>query len=239
MVARLRLLSALCALVAAVIVVWQTNPAGQAAGRRVRHPDDQRHHHHQVAGHRDDRPGSVQPLPGHPARRGPAARAGLHPADTRGRAALQVRRRELSDGDRSIRLAHVRGDAARRRGRTRYRRSPRRAVLDHEADRLEQPLVDHLCGGVRHQLRGDSADHFLLADRVGARPRLHADQPAASARLSRRTTSTEAGPSESNARASRLSPRRSTDSARLLAATRGMSSWPAVRPSPGGRHWDR
>src|SRR5262245_6050250 len=31
MVARLRVLSALCALVAAVIVVWQTNPAGPAA----------------------------------------------------------------------------------------------------------------------------------------------------------------------------------------------------------------
>ncbi len=32
MVAKLRLLSALCALVAAVIVVWQTNPAGPVAG---------------------------------------------------------------------------------------------------------------------------------------------------------------------------------------------------------------
>jgi len=35
MAARLRVLSALCALVAAVIVVWQTNPAGPAAPGRV------------------------------------------------------------------------------------------------------------------------------------------------------------------------------------------------------------
>lgn len=35
MTAKLRVLSALCALVAAVIVVWQTNPAGPAAGGRV------------------------------------------------------------------------------------------------------------------------------------------------------------------------------------------------------------
>jgi hypothetical protein len=35
MVARLRLLSALCALVAAVIVVWQTNPASPVAGGTV------------------------------------------------------------------------------------------------------------------------------------------------------------------------------------------------------------
>jgi hypothetical protein len=35
MTAKLRVLSALCALVAAVIVVWQTNPAGPAAGRGV------------------------------------------------------------------------------------------------------------------------------------------------------------------------------------------------------------
>ena len=32
MVAKLRVLSALCALVAAVIVVWQTNPAGPLHG---------------------------------------------------------------------------------------------------------------------------------------------------------------------------------------------------------------
>jgi hypothetical protein len=35
MAARLRVLSALCALVAAVVVVWQTNPAGPAAPGRV------------------------------------------------------------------------------------------------------------------------------------------------------------------------------------------------------------
>ncbi len=35
MIAKLRVLSALCALVAAVIVVWQTNPAGPAAGGSV------------------------------------------------------------------------------------------------------------------------------------------------------------------------------------------------------------
>jgi hypothetical protein len=35
MTAKLRVLSALCALVAAVIVVWQTNPAGPAAGGNV------------------------------------------------------------------------------------------------------------------------------------------------------------------------------------------------------------
>ncbi len=35
MTAKLRVLSALCALVAAVIVVWQTNPAGPAAGGSV------------------------------------------------------------------------------------------------------------------------------------------------------------------------------------------------------------
>ena len=35
MAAKLRILSALCALVAAVIVVWQTNPAGPAAPGRV------------------------------------------------------------------------------------------------------------------------------------------------------------------------------------------------------------
>jgi len=35
MAARLRVLSALCALVAAVIVVWQTNPGSPAAGRSV------------------------------------------------------------------------------------------------------------------------------------------------------------------------------------------------------------
>ena len=35
MVAKLRLLSALCALVAAVIVVWQTNPAGPAGLRGI------------------------------------------------------------------------------------------------------------------------------------------------------------------------------------------------------------
>src|SRR5258708_17722648 len=35
MAARLRILSALCALVAAVIVVWQTNPAGPAASGSV------------------------------------------------------------------------------------------------------------------------------------------------------------------------------------------------------------
>ena len=35
MAAKLRLLSALCALVAAVIVVWQTNP-DHRAGRRIR-----------------------------------------------------------------------------------------------------------------------------------------------------------------------------------------------------------
>ena len=35
MVAKLRLFSALCALVAAVVVVWQTTPAGPVAGDRV------------------------------------------------------------------------------------------------------------------------------------------------------------------------------------------------------------
>lgn len=35
MTAKLRVLSALCALVAAVIVVWQTNPAGRTAGGNV------------------------------------------------------------------------------------------------------------------------------------------------------------------------------------------------------------
>ncbi len=49
-----------------------------------------------------------------------------------------------------------------RRGRTRHQRPPRRPVLDHEADGLEQPLVDHLHGGLQDQLRSDPAVAVLL-----------------------------------------------------------------------------
>ncbi len=62
MTAKLRVLSALCALVAAVIVVWQTNPAGPVRVDARRYPDDQRDHVDQVAGDRDRQPAAVQPV---------------------------------------------------------------------------------------------------------------------------------------------------------------------------------
>ena len=78
MAAKLRLLSAVCALIAAVVVVWQTNPLGAPGAGPVRpaihvSAHEQRLHLDQVAGHRDGRPTSVRRVRGHPARRHPAA----------------------------------------------------------------------------------------------------------------------------------------------------------------------
>ena len=78
---------------------------------------------------------------------------GVHPARARGQPALPLRRGQLPDGGRGVRLAHLRAEPAARRGRTRHRRPPRGPVLGDEADRLEQPLVDHLHDRVQDRLR--------------------------------------------------------------------------------------
>ena len=197
---RIRLFAASGALVTAVILVMQSGPLpcrrGPVELRSTAAPWPQAPratptHHHQVAGDRPHRPRPVRPLSGHPARRHPEHRTCVHPAGARGQPALPLRRRELPDGRRGVHLAHLRRKPAPRRRRTRHRRSPRRAVLGDEADRLEQPLVDHLRGGVQDQLRRDSAVAVLLADLRRRRRRLHADQPAARARAGAVTTGTE------------------------------------------------
>ena len=112
MAAKLRLLSALCALVAAVIVVWQANPAGRPGGgascgprapmtnvsTTIKWPVIE----------------TVDPDPFDPCSDIPldvVQRIGLAftPPDPRRRAALPLRRRQLSDGRRGVRLANLRG----------------------------------------------------------------------------------------------------------------------------------
>ena len=150
MATRIRLFAAFGALVTAVILVMQSGPLTRA-GRRIRLqlrstaaplPMATTTIKWPVVETRRPRP--VRPMPRHPARRDPAHRPRVHPAGAGGQPALPLRRRELPDGGRGVRLAHLRGEPAPRRRRAGHRRSPRGAVLGDEADRLEQPLVDHL-----------------------------------------------------------------------------------------------
>ena len=193
MATKIRLLAALGALVTAVIVVIQSGPQtvpdpnrGAALDRRTLTAGDQ---HDQVAGDRTPTPSRSTPAR-HPARRHPAHRPRFHPARARGRPALPLRRRELPDGGRVVRLAHLRGEPAPRRRRTGHRWTPRGPVLGDEADRLEQPVVDLLHGGVQDQLRRDPAVAVLLTDVL--RPTTStACRPTCSAPTSwRRTTGT-------------------------------------------------
>ena len=246
MVAKLRVLAALCALVAAVIVVWQTNPAGPLQVRRVRHPDDQRHHQHQVAGHRHNRPGSVQPVPRHPARRG-RSRLGLAFTPPTPEEGLRCK---YDAGNYQMTVeAFV--------WRTYEEALPADAVeLDIDGHRAAQYWIMKptdwnnrwwiTCAiGVRHQLRPDPADDLLLADLLRPRPRLHADQPAARARAGAalqvpgRPLASDLVHRASSVRASRWSPHRPTGSARRPAAAPETSSSPAARPSRREPRWDR
>ena len=76
MVAKLRVLAALCALVAAVIVVWQANPAGPQQVRAIAIiPMTNVTTSIKWPVIDIDRPRPVQPVPRHPARRGGSPRA--------------------------------------------------------------------------------------------------------------------------------------------------------------------
>ena len=97
MVAKLRLLSALCALVAAVIVVWQANPAGPVAAAASRRSatlpmtDVSTTIKWPVVDTVD--PDPFDPCRDIPLDVDPAHRPGLHAADARGQPALPLRRR--------------------------------------------------------------------------------------------------------------------------------------------------
>ncbi len=119
-VGRMRLLSAMCALVAAVIVVWQTNPI--TPGRRrlrgaavhvVAHQRGVQQHQVPVIETTDPRP--FDPCEDIPIDVINGLGLGFTPAGARGRPALPLRRGQLSDGRRGVRVANLRADAARRR----------------------------------------------------------------------------------------------------------------------------
>ncbi len=107
MVAKLRLISALCAFVAAVIVVWQTNPAGPARVDAADIPMT-----NVTTSIKWPVIETVDPDPFARAGTSPSTSSSgsglaVTPPDARGGPAVQVRRRELSGDRRGVRLADI------------------------------------------------------------------------------------------------------------------------------------
>ena len=109
MVSKLRLLAAFGALFTAVMVTWQSAPPATVGGSRVQlrstaaPMDPPTTMKSPIVATTD--PSPFDPCRGHPVRRGPAAGPGLHPAESRGGAALPLRRRQLPAGGRADHLA--------------------------------------------------------------------------------------------------------------------------------------
>jgi hypothetical protein len=153
--AKLRVLSALCALIAAVIVVWQTNPADPQAPGNVELRSTAAPLSDVSTTIKWPVVDTVDPRPFDP--------CDDIPIDVIQRIGLAFTPPTHEDG---LRCHYDAGNyqMAARCTRARHQRASRGAVLDHEADRLERPLVDHLRYRVQDQLRRHPADAVLLAE---------------------------------------------------------------------------
>ena len=209
MVAKLRVLSALCALVAAVIVVWQTNPAGPVRVDATDIPMT-----NVTTSIKWPVVETVDPDPFDPCRDIPldvVQRIGLAYTPPMPEDSLRCK---YDAGNYQVTVesfvwrTYEETLAAGRR-RTRHRRSPRGSVLGDEADRLEQPVVDHLCGRRSTPVTA-SFSRCCSTHRSTPPTTSTACAPICSGRTNFRRTTSSSGrscPSGSSVRACRSSPR--------------------------------